>query len=213
MKNLDKKVASLMARHYFETFRKYGPTSRGVDWGNRARKVNVRHEKMSALFGRDNLKNITLLDVGCGYGAFYEFLTKNKTRDVRFTGIDVSQPMIKEAQKRFPRAKFLAGDFMSYDFGDKKFDYIICNGIFTQKLSIPARDMRNYLKKFIGKMDKMSRRGFAFNVMSSHVNFRRRNLFYLDPAWTVTYLLKNVSGKVIIDHAAVTYEYFCYVYK
>lgn len=213
MKNLDKKVASLMARHYSGTFRKYGPTPRGVDWGNKAWKVNVRHEKMSALFGRDPLKNITLLDVGCGYGAFYEFLTKNKIRDARFTGIDVSQPMIKEAQKRFPRAEFILGDFMSRDFGSRKFDYIICNGIFTQKLSVPRDEMQKYLQRFVAKMSRMARRGIAFNVMSSRVNFRRRNLFYLDPAWTLTYLLKNVSEKVIIDHAAIPYEYFCYVYK
>lgn len=213
MKNWDKNVASLMERHYSGTFRKYGPTSRGVDWGNKIWKVDARHHKMAALFEHDRRKKITVLDVGCGYGAFHEFLAKNKIKGVHFTGIDVSQPMIMEAQKRFSRAKFICGDFMSHNFGGRKFDYIICNGIFTQKLSVPRDEMQKYLQRFVVKMNRMARRGIAFNVMSSRVNFRRRNLFYLDPAWALTYLLKNVSGKVVIDHAAIPYEYFCYVYK
>ncbi len=213
MTGIDKKIARIMEKHYSRTLREYGATSRGVDWGSNLKKVRMRHAKMAELMKENKSKNPSILDVGCGYGAFYEYLQKNRLGSIHYTGIDVSLPMIIKAKDLHPRADFLVGDFMEKDFGHRRFDYIVCNGIFTQKLSVPEKDMRFYLRKFISKMNKLSRKGFAFNTMSSHVNFRRRHLLYMDPAELLDYVLKNVSRRVVMDHVALPYEYVCYVYK
>ena len=102
---------------------------------------------------------------------------------------------------------------MSHNFGERRFDYLVCSGIFTQKLSVTGKDMRSYLEEFISKINRLATRGFVFNTMSSHVNFRRRNLLYVDPAELLGYLLKHVSRLVRIDHTLPRYEYACYVYK
>lgn len=210
---LSKKIANDMKQHYSATFLEHGPTSEGVDWGTKADRIKTRLEKMAAVIIGDNSIKIRILDIGCGYGAFYEYLSSCYAGEVEYTGIDLCENMIKEAKKQHPHAKFIIGDFMDYDFGEEVFDYVICNGIFTQKLSASSLEMHEYLKQALQRMFNLCQKGFVFNIMSSYVNFHSENLFYFSPAELLSYLLSNVSQNVRLDHSYRFFEYSCYVYK
>lgn len=205
-------MARIMKGHYSKKFEQYGASPEGVDWGKKHREVELML-KMSGIILEPSLEGMSILDVGCGYGAFYGYLKKHFKGVPRYTGIDLCDNMVREAKAEHRKNNFIAGDFMAYDFGKKKFDYVICNGIFTQKLTANNSEMFEYLKSFIKKMDKLSKKGFVFNVMSTHVNFKVRNLYYLDPAKILSYLLSNVSKNVKLDHSYGFYEYTCYVRK
>ena len=202
-----------MRKKYSAKFRQYGPTPEGVDWGKNRQNTELRLKKMSELIGQPVSGKPSILDVGCGYGAFYKYLQDNVTGNFQYTGIDLCGDMIKSAKQQYLGGVWLTDDFISHDFGSKKFDYIICNGIFTQKFTTSTLEMTEYLKLVIDKFNKLSRRGFVFNVMSSHVNFQVDNLYYFSPTDMLSYLLINVSKNVRLDHAYGLYEYCCYVYK
>ena len=63
-----------------------------------------------------------LLDIGCGNGDFTNELNKIAPT----TGIDISEEMIKLANKSFPDLKFLNSPVYKLPFKSKSFDSVIC---------------------------------------------------------------------------------------
>jgi ubiquinone/menaquinone biosynthesis C-methylase UbiE len=74
-----------------------------------------------------NLKGVkTVLDVGCGPGAYCRELQK-KGYDP--TGIDYAENVIKKAQKNHPEIKFFQGNAYDLPFKDQTFDLTLCIGV------------------------------------------------------------------------------------
>jgi len=78
-----------------------------------------------------------VLDSGCGNGRFYEFL-KNKKID--YSGVDVSEKLIKIAKERYPEAKFQTANALTLPFSDNCFDNILCVAVLHH---IPSAELRN----------------------------------------------------------------------
>ena len=67
----------------------------------------------------------TLLDAGCGTAPMISLLSK-EYNDKKYTGIDLSPKMIKEAQKKdLPNTKFIVGDCENLPFEENSFDIVI----------------------------------------------------------------------------------------
>ena len=83
-----------------------------------------RNEEEIRLF--ENLKNATVLDLGCGGGESLEYLYKKGASDI--WGIDISIEQIITAQKRFPHFKnnfFVSPMEEEVNIPNNYFDYII----------------------------------------------------------------------------------------
>ncbi len=72
---------------------------------------------LSAL-GRTNLD---LIDVGCGSG----WLSPHLKPFGRVTATDLSEAVLGRARERIPNVEFVAGDFMTLDFGRERFDVVV----------------------------------------------------------------------------------------
>ncbi len=109
------------------------------------------------------LKESRLLDVGCGYGNFLDFLEARKIKLKEYTGIDINQNFIKIAQKK-KKGTFILGDFLDYKFL-KPFDFAIASGIFNVKC---AEEERAYgiLFETVAKMMEDADVAAAFNFLS-----------------------------------------------
>lgn len=72
-----------------------------------------------------------VLDVGSGDGILLEFLEKKWGKDMisTYTGVDLSEAMVMEARRRYPKATFLHQDFLSFHH-DQPYDTIIFNEAF-----------------------------------------------------------------------------------
>ena len=81
--------------------------------------------------------------------------------------------------------------------------------------------MEMFAKRLIRKMFSLCRYGIAFNMMSTRVNFTVGNLYYQNPIELFTFLLNEVSPRVVIDHGYSSlqsgvgkyYDFTVYVYK
>lgn len=62
-----------------------------------------------------------LLDIACGTGGHVAYLKKH----YKVVGLDNSAPMIKEARKKNPGARFEIGDMKSFRLG-REFDAVVC---------------------------------------------------------------------------------------
>ena len=203
------KISEILRSHYSEKYLKYGATSEGVDWGSDPTLAKIRQEKMLGIIkGKDRT---SLLDVGCGYGHMAEIILE-KQLPISYCGIDVVDEMINSARKIYPEFTFYNGDYLVEN--SKRYDYLICNGVLTQKLTASILDMNVFAQELIAKMYAFADKGVAFNIMNTHVNFQRDNLYYRNPVELIGWCTSELTPHLVLDSAyKLWYEYTVYLYK
>ncbi len=207
------KVSEALKTHYRKAFQKYGDTPLGVDWGEIAELADARQNQMLDLITetRESENPATLLDVGCGYAALADTISKLNLK-ISYFGMDIVSEMIESAKNRHPNLVFYEGDFLSSP--EEFYDYIVCNGILTQKLSATKLEMDHFARKLIRKMYNQCTTGIAFNVMNSNVNFQKSNLYYHSPVEMAAWCISELSPRIKIDCSYEPwFEYTMYVYK
>ena len=93
------------------------------------------------------------------------------------------------------------------------FDYIVCNGTFTEKRELSYEEMWEFFTQTIMKLWEKCDKGIAFNLMSKCVDWERDDLFHVsldDLSW---FLKNNLSRNFIVRNDYGLYEYTAYVYK
>lgn len=203
------KISEALGEHYTSAFLQHGETPQGVDWGPHPEDHTLRLDRMLAV--ADVGTGSSVLDVGCGFGSLLD-RANDLGRKFNYTGIDLSRPMIDAAQTRHPESHWLVGDILGLSTPDR-FDYVVCNGILTQKLDAGNREMDAFCHALVTKMFGLCRVGIAFNVMTTHVNFAAPNLYYRNPVELLAWAMTTLSPKVKIDHAYPLFEYTLYVYR
>jgi len=80
------------------------------------------------------------LDLGCGDGRFYRYLSDNYDGDFSYTGLDVSDELVKIADERYD-AKFVCEDMMQYIKSPKQesFDIVVMIASFQHLPDIKYR--------------------------------------------------------------------------
>jgi SAM-dependent methyltransferase len=203
-------ISAALARHYTETFDRHGPTSLGVDWGRDMSRAELRYEKMLAVVRHQAKHKVSLLDVGCGYGGLFAFACRRGLQ-IEYTGIDVCENMIHWGSANFSHCRFVHGDIVIHSF-DEVFDYVVCNGILTQKLNVPVLEMDRFAARLLRKMFAVCRHGIAFNVMTTKVNYHANNLYYRNPTELLAWCMNEITPYIRVDHAYPLYEYTMYLY-
>jgi len=214
-------LTRLYATHYARTFSEHGATAAGVDWGAED-DLRVRYGKMLAILrlGEAGTRDApTLLDAGCGWGGLWSY-AKEQGIAARYTGIDLVPQMVSFAQAHHTDAQFLCGDLFGADLPEP-FDYVICNGILTLKLAASILTMEAYARRTIRRLYSMCRRGVAFNMMSTRVNFTAPHLYYQNPGELLSFCLSEISPLVRMDHSYTSlgtgrgklYEFTTYIFR
>jgi SAM-dependent methyltransferase len=200
-----------LKEHYTETFRRHGASSQGIDWRAEA-DLDLRYDKMLAVVPPDARgSRPTLLDVGCGYGGLYRH-AQDRGLDLRYTGVDVVPEMIEHAAATLPAGRFHCEDVFDFE-PEATFDFVVCNGILTQKRSASIREMDRFAQRLIRRMFELAGVGIVFNVMTSKVDYTKDNLYHRHPAELLAWCMAEVTDKVRIDHAYPLFEYSVYLYR
>jgi SAM-dependent methyltransferase len=88
----------------------------------------TQEARFNALLAVDDLKNKSILDLGCGLGCLYGYL-KEIGWNGEYTGMDILDMMVKGARNRFPGVDFEKRDIL-LDPPRRQWDYIFISGIF-----------------------------------------------------------------------------------
>lgn len=204
--------------HYEKCFKKFGDTARGVDW-TKEEQVDIRYQVMLEItnfyeksYNID--KKISILDFGCGLSQFYEYINKNDLNHVEYTGLEISKIFFEESKKKYPKNLYIYGDILKNgNLLNKTYDYIILNGVFTEKRDLSYDYMFNYLEKMIVSIFKSCTKGMAFNLMSKQVDWEVETLFHVPIDDIANLLTKKITRNFIVRNDYGLYEYTVYVYK
>lgn len=209
-----KKGYDIIVKHYENCLEKFGDTHKGVDWPNEHDAL-VRYRVMLDLIRFDSAQivNPSLLDFGCGTGGMLEYLRLQPGHQLRYAGLDISEKFVTVAKNKFPENIFYCIDVLRYTETLPQHDYVILNGVFTEKRELEFEEMLTYFKQMIKTVHVMANRGLSFNVMSKHVDWERGDLFHLPFDVLAEFLTKEVTRNFIIRSDYHLYEYTVYLYK
>lgn len=126
-------------RHYERCLERFGDTHRGVDWPN-ADDAAKRYRVMLDLV-RPGARPATLLDFGCGASHLYQYMLDNGVGGLRYAGLDASQAFCTLSQSKYPDNEYLCVDVLAEPERVGEFDYIVMNGVFTEKRELSFDDM------------------------------------------------------------------------
>lgn len=118
-------------------------------------------ERYKAIVAMVDLRGKVVLDVGCGYCDFYDFL-KSASIEVReYVGVDLHPEIIKEARRRHPHLVVKQADFLEAEIEPNNFDYCIGCGIVT--FAIDCWKVRT--TKIMEKMFEAAREGIVIDFL------------------------------------------------
>lgn len=199
-----------VASYYSNKLVEYGETPRGVDWNGEDGQI-LRFEQLCGLI-LDDAESFSVNDLGCGYGAMFDFLSDRYTIS-SYLGVDVSPEMVQAAESRYkarPAARFIAKaepDIVA--------DYGIASGIFNVRLGRTDSEWFDYLQTTLDVLDKTSRLGFAFNCLTSYSDQdkKRDYLYYADPCRLFDLCKRRYSRHVTLLHDYGLYEFTILIRK
>jgi SAM-dependent methyltransferase len=197
------------ARYYSDKIRQFGATARGVDWNSEASQIRRFDELLRVA---DEGGDCSVNDYGCGYGALAGHL-RRQGRRWRYTGFDISESMIAHAVAAHGPDPLCA--FTTDPDALQPADYTLASGVFNVKQDHPAEAWQDYVLATLAGIDCLSRRGFAFNMLSSYsdADRQRADLFYGRPAFFFDYCKTHFSPRVALLHDYPLYEFTIVVRK
>lgn len=198
-----------VAEYYSFKLSEHGETPRGVDW-NGEESQTLRFEQLCKIIKIAGF--FTVNDVGCGYGAFLDFLGE-RSSSFSYLGIDVSQGMIQAAELRFPDRN--RSRFKHTNQPDQIADYGIASGIFNVRLGRGDAEWQTYLESTLDILHQTSRIGFSFNCLTSYSDSdkMRDYLYYADPCVLFDLCKRRYSRNVALLHDYGLYEFTILVRK
>lgn len=193
--------------YYSSKVLEHGPTSKGVDW-NGLESQYLRFDILSKIIPK--LDNISLLDYGCGYGEYINYINQCGYNNIEYTGFDLSSNMLSQAQDKFPNNIFI--DSLP---SNAQFDYTLISGLFNIKLDSTPEEWEDYIFRILDEVNLISKKGFCFNILTSYSDeeYKKDYLYYASPEKLFTYCKNNFSKHVCLDHSYPLYEFSIFVVK
>jgi SAM-dependent methyltransferase len=202
-----------IVEHYEQCLERFGDCHLGVDWQNE-QDADVRYQVMLDIIPTTLRKEQpTLLDFGCGTAALYDYAKKKNIDHFKYSGLDISPAFTKICKCKYPDLDFFTIDVLDPDACLPIFDYIVLNGVFTEKISLSFNEMFNYFCLMISKVFSLCMKGMAFNVRSNHVDVMHPDLFHLPMDTLASFLTRNISSNFIIRNDYNLEEYAVYLYR
>jgi SAM-dependent methyltransferase len=188
---------------YTDNLSAHGSTPAAVGWRDAASQ-RLRFERLARVLDEHPPDGpITVADWGCGYGALFTYLDAHA--DVAgYDGYDLSAEMLGAARQAVgdDRCRWALGSRL-----DRDVDYVFVSGTFNVSLGAPEAEWAEYVRETLRALHARARRGLAFNLMTSWVDWRSDDLYYADPAQWFDFCRGELSRSVSLQHDYPLYEW------
>ena len=159
-RSIDSKIAEI----YNQRFVKLGPAPEASMWFSKKRqftRFDIIFNEIK-LLTKNNERSI--IDIGCGYGAFLEFLSERGAHDIwSYYGYDVSNEVIKFCKEHYYQgATFYTGSIPTFTG-----DFIIMSGTYNFFPSKDYNSWKLYFYKSLKALWSKTTCAMIFNLQTS----------------------------------------------
>uniref|UniRef100_UPI0040481FD4 methyltransferase domain-containing protein n=1 Tax=Roseivirga sp. TaxID=1964215 RepID=UPI0040481FD4 len=213
MKNLNAYLLKGVEQYYSKKLKEHGALANGVDW-NSIESQHLRFHQLSKVIDFD--QPFSLLDYGCGYGEYLNYLKNRSSLDLLkvYWGYDISHDMVNRARSIFCNIENTR--FTSTYEEVEPCDYLIASGLFNVKMDLASsQDWNEYIIELINVFNRLANKGFSFNALTmySDKDYMKDYLYYANPLELFDYCKKNFSKDVALLHDYGLYEFTIIVRK
>mgnify|MGYP006105638577 FL=1 len=176
-----------------------------VGWGS----LESQQERFRILSEIGNLNYSSVLDVGCGLGAYFDYLS-HLYSNIDYTGTDINANMIKTAKLNYPNEDFYCTDICSKKnkINKSSFDYVFLSGALNLSEDNHEKNIENLLKT----MFSISNKGVAINFLSIFSDYLSPGEYYSNPE-VILKLAFSITQKVVLRHDYMPHDFSIYMYK
>jgi SAM-dependent methyltransferase len=196
-------------RDYIERYEarlsRFGHSPEALGWGKTGRQ-EVRFSILSEAILECPTSSV--MDVGCGFGDLYDFLTARGWHG-RYSGIDIVPGLLEVAKKRHPNLDLRELDITAGELQAEKYDFVVASGVFNARLR--HGDNLAFIESALRTMYGIARIAVAADFMSTHVDFQHPDGWHTDPAWAFA-LGKKLSRRVVLRHDYMPFEFALVIY-
>ena len=191
---------------YTTSLMQHGPAPLGVGWKD-AESQKLRFDKLVGVV-REVHVPFSVNDLGCGYASLYPYMCQLGMQVSHYRGYDISDLMLAEAARHVDHG----GELVRGDKLDQLADYSFASGIFNVSIDNDHKKWGEYVRSVILNLAEYSRLGFAFNLLTSYVDYRSDKLYYADPCEYFSFC-KERFGLVTLVHDYPLFEWTILVHK
>lgn len=203
-------ITRAQAEYYSKLLERNGPGVDAVASGKQIYK-NLRYDRISRVFGDD--EELTLHDVGCGLGHYYEFLqTRFPERKIQYSGSEVTPAFVSYCKERYPGCEFHLRDIGKEKCPDRH-DYLVFGGTFYHPCETSRSDWERFMFRLLARAFSMARKGIAFNVITQYCDFYEKGLYYCNVPKILDFITDELSRFFVVDHSYPLYEMTIMVYR
>ena len=167
-------------------------------WSNK----DVQELRFEVLAASGIQSGNSLLDIGCGFGDFSEYLMQ-KNISVDYTGIDISKDLLEVGQQNYPQIKLIEADLFDFNPKPQSYDYVMLSGTLNRKFmgNQGAESATDYSYTVIRRMFKTCKQGIAFNLLDARHQWtaQRWDLQSFHPDDVISFISELTSHYQLID--------------
>jgi ubiquinone/menaquinone biosynthesis C-methylase UbiE len=176
-----------------------------VGWGS----VDSQAKRFRVLSEIGNLDNDSVLDVGCGLGAYFDYI-HNVYPNLSYAGVDINLNMIQGAQQRHSNIEFIHTDIVAdtHALNDRKFDYVFLSGA----LNLSVDGHHDTIESIMKEMFALANKGVAANFLSIFSDYLTPGEYYCNPK-DILQMAFSITKKVTLRHDYMPHDFTIYLYK
>jgi SAM-dependent methyltransferase len=159
-------------------------------------------------------QHFTILDLGCGPGLALAYLEERYgSLSERYCGVDVSELLIQQARKMWPRHKFVVRNIVAEPLPELAYDFTAINGVLTAKYTLTHDQMEVFAVNLLQAAWRSTEIAMSFNVMSPYVDWTRDDLFHWPIERAAAFCISKLSRHINIIADYGLYEYTVQVFR
>lgn len=169
----------------------HGAVPAGVCWSDLDGQL-LRFDLLCA--GIDTARTVTVNDVGCGYGALFDYLASRFALS-GYCGTDICEAMLQEAGRRVsgPQVRFEQSALPV-----AVADWSLASGTFNLSGGADPDEWRELVRLVLTAMARHSRTGLAFNMLLPDA--LHHSLWGSEPAEWIDFCAQRLHGQPTLVH-------------
>lgn len=196
-RDLLKIVEKRLERRYSDRLKEFGLSPKTLGWD----RVENQHHRFKMSMQATTFEKRSVLDVGCGFGDFYEFLVARGISLNSYTGIDINPQLISICRSRIPQGYFEVRNILIEPYLHEKWDIVTMFGLLNFRFS--EFNNESFAQELITEGFRSARKTLVVDMLSDRADGtypRESFVYYYSPTKMLQFALTLTSNVILLHN-------------